>query len=248
MWAVWHSLCPFFAKHGLIVSLGNEPCKTKHAWNLLLGRCFEPSCLSMCERCPLQSPMGAFASSWSLLIQHYSFCGRYIFTLLSLVVKIAESSKLVANWCFLILQYFHNFKIFKNLNVFRCCWTYCGIWYIQWWPFSWLLCTSEHSLHRCRCWPRCRCTCKVSLLKLHWYRVLKMLPSFQGLLVSRTQRQVTKKRGMMNDPAVLGCGLNESKKTTNLGGWQLNFFSPQTLGKSSNLTSIFLKWVGATTN
>ena len=99
-------------------------------------------------------------------------------------------------------------------------------WYIQWWPFSWLLCTSEHSLHRCRCWPRCRCTCKVSLLKLHWYRVFKMLPSFQGLLVSRTQRQVTKKRGMMNDPAVLGCGLNESKKTTNLGGGNSIFFTP----------------------
>ena len=110
-------------------------------------------------------------------------------------------------------------------------------WYIRWWPFSWLLCTSEHSLHRCRCRPRCRCTCKVSLLKLYWSRVVKMLPSFQGVLVSRTQRQVTKKGGMMNDPAVLGCGLNESKKTTNLGGGNSIFFR---LGKSSNLTSIFI--------
>ena len=60
---------------------------------------------------------------------------------------------------------FHFFNIF---NVFRCFWTFCGIDIYWWWPFSWLLCTSEHSLPRCRCWPRCRCTCKVSLLKLHW--------------------------------------------------------------------------------
>ena len=31
---------------------------------------------------------------------------------------------------------------------------------------------------------------------------------------------------MMNDPAVLGCGLNESKKTTNLGGGNSIFFTP----------------------